>query len=69
MEEEKMLIKIFRERYKKMLLTKSEAASELSISEDTLDELRKDGVLKSKTVRGQIRFKIYEIARYIVDDF
>ena len=68
MEEKVMLINLLREWHKKILITKSETAFELSISEDTLDALRKDGVLKSKTVRGQVRFKIYEVARYIVDD-
>ncbi len=58
---------LFRETYKKMLLAKKEAANELSISEATLDRLRKNGDIEAKKVLGQIMFSIDEIARFLAD--
>ncbi len=58
-------IKMLRDAYNKMLLTKRETAKELSISEATLDRLRIAGELNSKKVLGQIMFSVHEIARYL----
>ena len=58
-------IKMLRENYKKILLTKSEVAHELSVSEATIDRLRKDGLIESKKVLGGIMFSIDEVARFI----
>ena len=60
-------ISLLRENHKKMLLTKKETAQELSVSEATLDRLRKDGAITSKRVMGQIMFGIDEIARFLED--
>ena len=54
-----------RETHKKMLLTKSETAKELSISQATVDRLRASGELNSKKVLGQIMFSLDEIARFL----
>ncbi len=58
---------LFRETYNKMLLAKKEAAKELSISEATLDRLRKNGDIESKKILGQIMFSIDEVARFLAD--
>ena len=52
-------------KYKKSLLSKKEAAEELSISITTLDRLRKQGLIRSKKVGGSILFTITEIATFI----
>ena len=62
---QKDFIQMLRDNYQKMLLTKKETAKELSISEATLDRLRKEGQLESKKVLGQIMFSIDEIARFL----
>ena len=59
------LTQMFRENYHKMLLTKKETAQELSVSEATLDRLRKNGEIDSKKVLGQIMFSIDEISRFL----
>jgi hypothetical protein len=56
---------LLRENYKKMLLTKKETATELSISEATLDRLRTKGKITPKKVMGQIMFSVDEIARFL----
>lgn len=53
------------QRYKKSLLSKKEAAEELSISTATLDRLRKKGLIRSKRVGGGIYFTLKEIAIFI----
>ncbi len=53
------------QRYKKSLLSKKEAAEELSISTATLDRLRKQGLIMSKKVGGGIYFTLKEIAIFI----
>ena len=53
------------QRYKKSLLSKKEAAEELSISTATLDRLRKKGLIRSKTVGGGIYFTLNEIALFL----
>jgi len=52
-------------KYKKSLLSKKEAAEELSISITTLDRLRKQGLIRSKKIGGSILFTITEIATFI----
>ena len=58
---------LLRENHKKMLLTKKETAQELSISEATLDRLRKNDDIESKKVLGQIMFSIDEVARFLAE--
>lgn len=53
------------QKYKKLLLSKKETAEELSISQTTLDRLRKSGAIKSKSIGGGVYFTIKEIASYI----
>jgi DNA-binding transcriptional MerR regulator len=53
------------QRYKKSLLSKKEAAEELSISTATLDRLRKKGLIRSKRVGGGIYFTLNEIALFL----
>jgi len=53
------------QRYKKSLLTKKEAAKELSISQATLDRLRKSNAISSKKVGGGIYFTLKEIAVFL----
>lgn len=49
----------------KKILKKKEAASYLSISTCTLDRLRKQGLIKSKKIGGQIMFTASEIERFL----
>jgi len=58
---------MLRENYNKMLLTKKETAHELSVSEATLDRLRKNGEIDSKKILGQVMFSIDEIARFLYE--
>ena len=53
------------QRHKKSLLSKKEAAEELSISTATLDRLRKKGLIRSKRVGGGIYFTLNEIALFL----
>ena len=53
------------QKYKKSLLSKKEAAEELSISTSTLDRLRKQGLIRSKKVGGGIYFTLNELATFI----
>lgn len=53
------------QRYQKLLLSKKETASELNISEATLDRIRKTGKIKSKKVGGGIFFTLSEIASFL----
>jgi len=52
-------------KYQKELLTKKEAASELRISESTIDRLRKNEVIKCKFIGGKVFFTIDSITNYI----
>lgn len=56
-----------RKQYGTALLSKHQAAKELSISRATLDRLRTDGQIKSKKVGQQIRFNVAEVARIVID--
>ena len=60
--------KELRNRYQASLNTKKELARELGgISIQTVDRLRKEGMITSKMVRGQVRFMIEDIAIYLVE--
>jgi hypothetical protein len=61
------LIIMLRDNYNKMLLTKKEIASELNVSEATIDRLRQQGQLSSKKVLGQIMFSLDEVARFLYE--
>lgn len=54
-------------KYKRMLISKSEFANELNVSEATIDRLRKAGAIKSKKVGGQIYFTLATVAEYIAE--
>ena len=58
---------LLRDSYKKMLLTKKEAATELNVSEATIDRLRQNGQLNSKKVLGQVMFSLDEVARFLYE--
>lgn len=61
--------KVIRDEYMRTLLNKKETAKELgNISTCTLDRMRKEGLITSKRVRGQIFFEIDEIVRFLVDE-
>ncbi len=55
-----------RKQYGTALLSKAQAAKELSISRATLDRMRNDGQIKSKKVGQQIRFNVTEVARIVI---
>ncbi len=57
-----------RKQYGTALLSKAQAAKELSISRATLDRMRNDGQIKSKKVGQQIRFNVIEISRIIIGE-
>lgn len=52
------------QKYKKLLLSKKEAAEELSISQASLDRLRKMGAIRSKRIMGGVYFTLQEIANF-----
>ena len=50
------------------LLNKRQVGQELGgISVETVDRMRKDNLIKSCKIRGQIRISIEELARYLVE--
>lgn len=51
----------------KFLYKKREAAKRLEVSTATLDRFRKQGLIKSKKIGGQIMFTADEIARFLKD--
>ena len=55
-----------RKQYGTALLSKHQAARELSISRATLDRMRQTGEIKSQKVGQQIRFNVKEIARVVM---
>jgi len=57
---EKYFRDMLRQNHKKIISSKKEIAFEISVSESTLDRLRKDIVIKSTKIRGQIMFCIDE---------
>ena len=62
---QKEFLIMLRDSYQKMLLTKKQTATELGVSEATIDRLRQNGQITSKKVLGQVMFSIDEVARYI----
>lgn len=58
---------MLRETYKKMLLNKKETCREINISTGSLDELRRQGEIKSRKVLGQVMFDIGEVARFMAE--
>ncbi len=65
--EQEQFLSLLRENHKKMLLSKKETANELSVSEATVDRLRKNGDIETKKVLGQVMFSIDEVARFLAD--
>ena len=59
-------ISYLRKTYNKSLLTKKEAANELSISTETLDRMRRNGEIKSVMVNKQVRIQLSEIAKVVM---
>lgn len=55
-----------RKQYGRSLLSKAEAAKELTISRATIDRMRKEGEIKSQKIGQQIRFNVKEIARVVM---
>ena len=55
-----------RRQYGTALLSKSQAAQELSISRATLDRMRQSGQIKSQQIGRQVRFNVSEIARVVM---
>ena len=55
-----------RKEYGTALLSKYQAAKELSISRATIDRMRIDGQIKSQRVGQQVRFNVTEIARIVI---
>ena len=55
-----------RKQFGTALLSKAQAAKELSISRATLDRMRQEGLIKSQRVGQQVRFNVTEIARVVM---
>ena len=55
-----------RKQYGTALLSKHQAAKELSISRATLDRMRNTGLIKSQRVGQQVRFNVTEVARVVM---
>ncbi len=55
-----------RKQYGTALLSKHQAARELSISRATLDRIRNSGEIRSKRIGSQVRFNVTEIARIVM---
>lgn len=56
-----------RKQYGTALLSKFQAAKELSISRATLDRMRTSGEIRSQKVGQQIRFNVKEVARVVMN--
>lgn len=52
----------------KLLLTRKEAAEALSISVDTLDELRADGKIKAVTIGARVYIAVAELEAFITKE-
>ena len=52
----------------KLLMTRLEAARALSISEDTLDELRKAGTIKYMTIGSRVYIAADELRAFITKE-
>jgi len=55
-----------RKQHGTALLSKQQAAKELSISRATLDRMRTNGEIKSQKISQQVRFHVTEIARVVM---
>lgn len=53
------------QKYKRLLITKKEAAEELLISTASFDRLRKSGQIKTKRVGGSVYVSIKDLSSYI----
>lgn len=60
--------KLKKENGNKAVLGKQRTAFILDIGVDTLDRLRKENKICSKIIRGQVKFRLAEIARFLVED-
>jgi len=59
--------KELRDIYQTSLLTKQELARELGdVSISTVDRMRKEGLIRSRKVLGQVRFTIEDVAEYLI---
>lgn len=68
-ESQKFVMQNIQERYKgAFMLSKRETASEIRVSEMTIDRLRKEGDISSTKIGGQIFFSIVEISRFLTKD-
>ena len=56
-----------RKQYGTALLSKAQAAKELSVSRATIDRMRNVGQISSRKVGQQIRFNVTEVARVVMD--
>ncbi len=55
-----------KQEYGTALLSKAQAAKELSISRATLDRMRTSGQIKSQLVGQQVRISVMEVARIVI---
>ncbi len=55
-----------KQQYGTALLSKAQAAKELSISRATLDRERQKGQIKSQLVGKQVRINVMEVARIVI---
>lgn len=63
----KEIVEILQKKYKKMLLSKAETAIELNVSQTTIDRFRKQGIIKSKKMGGQIFFTLSTVAEFLAE--
>lgn len=56
-----------KQKYMRMLITKREAAQELGNSIASIDRMRKNGLIASKSIGGKVMFTTDELARVIVE--
>ncbi len=67
-ESELLFAEHLKELYGTALLSKAQAAKELSISRATIDRMRLSGEITSKKVGSQVRFSVIEIARIVMGE-
>ena len=61
----KEIVAMLHEKYGALQLTKTQAANELNISNNTIDNMRKRGEITGKKVSAQIMFTLAEIADHV----
>ena len=54
-----------KDKYNRMVLSKTELAKELGVCTLTIDRMRKRGHIESKKVLGKIKFRITDVANYM----